>query len=108
MRNLAYAPCSRNDKLPQVRQVDSGRLQVLSRMRCNNIVEGIAMSESRRQLLTIGASFVIFVVAILLVATAIIGWDLFVPVILVLLGVWMMALAAMRGASPQKYERSMF
>jgi fatty acid desaturase len=77
-------------------------------MRCNNIVEGMALSESRRQLLTIGASFIIFVVAILLVATQIIGWDLFVPVILVLLGVWMLALAAMRGATPQKYERSMF
>ena len=66
------------------------------------------MSESRRQLLTIGASFLIFVVAILLVATQIIGWDLFVPVILVLLGVWMLALAAMRGSNPQKYERSSF
>jgi hypothetical protein len=66
------------------------------------------MSESRRQLLTIGASFIIFVVAILLAATQIMGWDLFVPVILVLLGIWMLALAAMRGANPQKYERDMF
>ena len=66
------------------------------------------MSESRRQLLIIGVSLVIFVVAILLVATQIIGWDLFVPVILVLLGVWMLALAAMRGAKPTKYERSSF
>jgi hypothetical protein len=68
----------------------------------------MALSESRRQLLTIGASFLIFVVAILLVATQIIGWDLFVPVILVLLGVWMLALATMRGSNPQKYERSSF
>ena len=66
------------------------------------------MSESRRQLLTIGVSLIIVVVAILLAATQIIGWDLFVPVILVFLGVWILALAAMRGANPQKYERSSF
>jgi hypothetical protein len=66
------------------------------------------MSESRRQLLTIGVFFIILVVAIVLYAAGAIGWTLIVPVVLVLVGAWMLALAAMRGANPQKYERSSF
>ena len=68
----------------------------------------MAMSESRRQLLSIGAFFIILVVAILLAATTILPWGLFVPLVLVLFGIWIIALAAMRGANPQKYERSPF
>jgi hypothetical protein len=66
------------------------------------------MSESRRQLLSIGVFFIILVVAILLAATTLLTWTLFVPFVLVLLGLWIVALGAMRGAHPQKYERNGF
>jgi hypothetical protein len=66
------------------------------------------MSESRRQLLSIGVFFIILVVAILLVATNILNWWQFVPLVLGLSGIWILTLAVMRGASPQKYERSSF
>jgi len=64
------------------------------------------MAEARRQLLTIGALLIVIVVGLLLVP--VIGWGLVVPVILLLFGLWMVALAAMPGANPQKYERSSF
>ncbi len=66
------------------------------------------MAESRRQLLTIGAFCVILVVAILLATTSLIGWEFFVPLVLALFGVWLLALAAMRSSNPQKYEREAF
>jgi hypothetical protein len=66
------------------------------------------MAEARRQLLTIGAFFVVLVVAIMLYAAGAIGWTLIAPVVLVLFGVWMLALGTMRGANPQKYGRSSF
>jgi len=66
------------------------------------------MSESRRQLLTIGVFFILLVVAILLVAANIIKWGQFVPLILGLFGIWILVLAGMRGMNPQKYERSAF
>jgi hypothetical protein len=66
------------------------------------------MSESRRQLLSIGVFFIILVVAVLLVATSILSWTLFGPLVLGLFGVWILVLATMRGAKPQKYERSSF
>jgi hypothetical protein len=66
------------------------------------------MAESKRQLLSIGVFFIIIVVAILLVAANVISWWLIVPVILVLAGVWTLALAAMRSSGPQKYERGAF
>jgi hypothetical protein len=65
------------------------------------------MSE-RRQLLSIGVFFIILVVAILLVATNLINWGQFVPLLLGLFGIWIIALAAMRAASSQKYERTAF
>jgi len=65
------------------------------------------MSE-RRQLLSIGVFFIILVVAILLVAAKLINWGQFVPLLLGLFGIWIIALAAMRAASPQKYERTAF
>lgn len=65
------------------------------------------MSESRRQLLTIGVFFIIVVVAILLYPTNVThNWWYILQLILVLFGVWMLVLAAMRTQSPQKYERS--
>ena len=66
------------------------------------------MAESKRQLLTIGAFFIILVVAILLVATNIITLGLIVPLVLGLFGLWILVLAVMRGATPQKYERGAF
>ena len=44
------------------------------------------MSSSDRQLLSIGVFLIIIVVAILLALAGVIGWDLFVPVVLVLSG----------------------
>ena len=65
------------------------------------------MSESRRQLLTIGVFFIIVVVAILLYpANVTHNWWNILQLIIVLFGVWMLVLAGMRAMSPQKYERS--
>lgn len=66
------------------------------------------MSESKRQLLSIGVFFIILVITILLVAVNMLAWTLIVPLVLALFGVWILALAALRGANPQKYERSSF
>jgi hypothetical protein len=66
------------------------------------------MAEDRRQLFTIGAFFIVLVVAILLYVAGAIGWTLIVPVILLLFGVWVLVLAFMRGSDPQKYERTSF
>ena len=66
------------------------------------------MSESSRQLLTIGVFFLTIVVAILLYAAQLIDWTLIVPVVLVLSGLWALALAGIRASKPQKYERGTF
>ncbi len=66
------------------------------------------MAEARRNLLTIGAFFITLVVAIILFLADVIDWTLIIPVFLVLFGIWMLALAAMRASSPQKYERGAF
>ena len=66
------------------------------------------MSEDRRQLLSIGILLIILVVSIVLYAVGAIDWTLIVPVILVLLGIWLVALAAMRSRNPTKYERGSF
>lgn len=66
------------------------------------------MAEERRNLLTIGAFFISLVVAILLFAVQVIDWTLIIPVFLVLFGIWMLALAAMRASSPAKYEQGWF
>jgi hypothetical protein len=67
------------------------------------------MAESRRQLLSIGVLFIIIVAAILLyVARVITDWTLIFPMILVLSGCWMLALAAISASNPQKYERGAF
>jgi hypothetical protein len=75
-------------------------------MRRRNILRGLALSESRRQLLSIGVFFIVAVVAILLYATKVVpDWLNIFPVIFILFGVWILVLAAMRAQNPQKYER---
>jgi hypothetical protein len=65
------------------------------------------MSESRRQLLTIGVFFIIIVVAILLYpANVTHNWWNILQLIIVLFGAWMLVLAGIRAMGPQKYERS--
>jgi hypothetical protein len=66
------------------------------------------MSESRRQLLSIGVFLLIIVAVILLFAVNIIGWTLIIPLILVLSGCWVLVLAGIRTSNPQKYERGVF
>lgn len=66
------------------------------------------MTESRRSLLTIGAFFLILVIAIVLYVAGIIRDDLVAPVILVLFGIWIITLSAMRGKNTQKYAHSTF
>ncbi len=66
------------------------------------------MTEAKRQLLTTGALFIVIVVAIVLYAAGAIEWTLIFPVVLALFGVWLLALAAMRNSSTQKYERGAF
>jgi cytochrome c-type biogenesis protein CcmH/NrfF len=67
------------------------------------------MSESRRQLLSIGVFFIVAVVAILLYAAKVIGgWLNIFPTILLLFGVWLLALGAMRAQKSQKYEQTAF
>ena len=66
------------------------------------------MSESNRQLLSIGIFFLTVVAAILLFAVGLISWTLIVPVVLVLSGLWALFLAGLRASKPQKYERGTF
>jgi O-antigen/teichoic acid export membrane protein len=66
------------------------------------------MSESRRQLLSLGVFLLIIVAVIVLFAANIIGWTLIIPLILMLSGVWILVLAVMRSSKPQKYERGAF
>jgi len=97
------ASSSRDDKMPKVRTFfNSSKLPSSVRNAVQQYRRRIGLGlKVDVQLLTIGASFLIFVVAILLVANPNHRpWDLFVPVILVLLGVWMLALAAMPRLKP--------
>jgi predicted RND superfamily exporter protein len=67
----------------------------------------MGMSESRRQLLTIGVFFIIIVAAILLYpANVTHNWANILQLIIVLFGVWMLVLAGIRAMGPQKHERS--
>jgi len=66
------------------------------------------VSESRRQLLSIGVFLLIIVAVVLLFAVNIIGWTLIIPLILVLSGCWTLVLAGIRASNPQKYERGAF
>lgn len=66
------------------------------------------MSESSRQLLSIGVFFIAVVVGILLYTAGLIDWTLIAPVVLLVFGCWMLALAGMRSSKPLKYERGGF
>jgi len=66
------------------------------------------MSNSDRQLLSFGVFLLVIVVGILLAITGLIGWDLLVPVILVLCGLWTIVLGGLRAGKTQKYERGSF
>jgi hypothetical protein len=66
------------------------------------------MSNSDRQLLSVGVFLIIIVVGILLAVAGVIGWGLFVPVVMVLTGCWAIALGVMQAGKPQKYERGAF
>jgi hypothetical protein len=66
------------------------------------------MSESSRQLLSIGVFFIIVVVALLLSVIVLADWILFIPIVLVLSGLWVLVLAGIRASNPQKYERGAF
>ena len=61
------------------------------------------MSESFRNMLSLGALLIIMVVVILLTALQIISIGLVVPIFLVLVGCWTLALALMRSWQPKKY-----
>ena len=60
-------------------------------------------------LLTIGVFLIILVISILLYTPmGLYEWPFIPPVILALIGCWLMVLAGMRRSNPQKYERSPF
>jgi hypothetical protein len=58
------------------------------------------MSESNRNLLTIGVVILTVVVAIVLYVAKVIDWTLIVPVVLLLSGLWLLALGALRTSKP--------
>lgn len=66
------------------------------------------MSESTRNLLTIGVFILTIVVAIVLYMAGLIDWTLIVPVVLLVSGIWLLALGTIRAGKPVKYERSPF
>ncbi len=66
------------------------------------------MSSSDRQLLSFGVFLIIIVVGILLAVAGVIGWGLFVPIVAVLSGCWIIALAGMQAGKQQKYGRGTF
>ncbi len=66
------------------------------------------MSEDRRLLLSIGAFFFILVVSLLLAFQVFNNWTLTFPLVLLLFGIWILALAVIRSESAGKYERSAF
>ena len=64
--------------------------------------------ENNRATLSIGIFFLITVVALLLYIVGLISWVLIVAVILLLSGLWILVLAALRSGKPIKYARSGF
>ncbi len=66
------------------------------------------MSESNRELLTIGVVIITIIVASLLYVANLINWTLIVPVILLPSGLWLIILGAIRMGNPVKYERTPF
>lgn len=67
------------------------------------------MSESRRQLLSIGVFFIITVVALTLYAAKVLmNWLNIFPLILVLFGIWLILLSGIKSQKTFKYERDPF
>jgi hypothetical protein len=67
------------------------------------------MSQSNRELLSIGVLFLIIAIALGLYATGlIVDWTLIITSILFLTGIWFVFLAGLRMMKPQKYERGPF
>ncbi len=67
------------------------------------------MSQSNRELLSIGILFLIIAVALGLYVTGVVAdWTLIIPLILALTGVWFVVLAGLRTMRPQKIERGPF
>jgi hypothetical protein len=66
------------------------------------------MAENTRQLLSIGVFLLIIVAVIVLFAANVVTLENIIPLVLVLSGIWVLALAAMRSRNPQKYERGAF
>jgi hypothetical protein len=65
-------------------------------------------TENSRTLLTIGIFFLTIVAALLLYILAVIDWTSIIPVILLLSGLVMLGLGAIRASKPVKYERTGF
>jgi cobalamin synthase len=61
-----------------------------------------------RNLLTIGALFVIIVISILLYATKQLTDYYILPTVIALFGIWLMVLAVMQLSNPEKYGRGAF
>jgi hypothetical protein len=66
------------------------------------------MSEDRRTLLSIGAFFIVLVVSLLLAFQVFNNWTLTFPLVLLLYGIWILALAVIRSGNAGKYERGAF
>ncbi len=64
--------------------------------------------ENNLTTLSIGVFFLTVVLALLLYTVGVISWALIVPVILLLSGIWILVLAALRSGKPIKYARSGF
>jgi hypothetical protein len=65
-------------------------------------------SKSSRELLSVGFFFIAVVIAILLWASNAIDWTLTFPVIMLVFGCGLLALAAMQSNKPIEYARSPF
>lgn len=61
-----------------------------------------------RNLLTVGAIFVIIVISILLYAAKLLTGYYILPTIIGLFGIWLMVLAIMQLSNPEKYGRGAF
>jgi hypothetical protein len=68
----------------------------------------MSISINDRNLLSVGVFLIFVVIGILLAVSGVISWFLCVPLVLVLSGFWMIALAGLRAIKPKKYERSTF
>ena len=66
------------------------------------------MSENYRNMLSLGVLLIIMVVVILLTALQIVSTGLIVPIFLVLVGCWTLALAFLRSSQPKKFESGAF